>query len=224
MAEKAGSYTYGFQRLHVGVFDKEGNKVEKRLLWEDKNGGTIHINITGLNPQTIKMRASNKTVWQKRQGTDEIKSDMDLFNIPMEDLDLVLGREKDENGTSWVGSDTRARYVTIIGESQDGVTGVPVFCALTKGTLGLDSIEFKTTQEKPSEPEPTKLHGEWIERTIDGKSRTVGYHIGKKNSEAFFNLIFDNKELENGEPSNTETTNPVNAASTEANTNGEGTN
>lgn len=196
MAEKAGSYTYGFQRLHVGIFDKEGKKVIKRLLWEDQSGGTINLNISGLNPQTTKMRASNKTVWQKRQGTDDVKSDMDLFNIPMEDLNLVLGRDTDKNGSSWIGSDTRAPYVTVIGESQDGVTGVPVYCALTKGTFGLDSIEFKTTEEKATEPEPTKLVGEWMERVIDGHSRTVGYHVGKENADKFFKLIMGNTELD----------------------------
>ncbi|GAB5833650.1 hypothetical protein JMUB7547_28260 [Staphylococcus aureus] len=59
------------------------------------------------------MFASNKRVWMKKQGTNEVKSDMSIFNIPSDDLNTVIGRTKDKNGTSWVGENTRAPYVTV---------------------------------------------------------------------------------------------------------------
>ncbi|WP_413481886.1 major tail protein [Mammaliicoccus vitulinus] len=182
--------TFGFKRLLVGVFDKDGLKVEKKLVWEDENGGTVNLNVTGLNPESVKFRASNKTVWQKRQGTDEVKSDMDLFNVPTEDLNTVLGRDSDGK-TSWVGDDTRAPYVAMIGESENPVTGEPIYCALTKGTFGLESIEMKTTEEKIEAPEPLKLAGDWIGRNIDGKSRTIGFHEGTEGADEFIAKVFD---------------------------------
>lgn len=190
--------TFGFKRILVGVFDADGKKVEKRLEWKDENGGTVNLNISGLNPESVKFRASNKTVWQKRQGTDEVKSDMDLFNVPTEDLNTVLGRES-EGKTSWVGDDTRAPYVAMIGESENPVTGEPIYCALTKGTLGLESIEMKTTEEKIQAPEPLKLAGDWMGRTIDGKSRTIGFHEGTEGADDFFNKVFEGLETEAGE-------------------------
>lgn len=190
--------TFGFKRILVGVFDADGKKVEKRLEWKDENGGTVNLNISGLNPESVKFRASNKTVWQKRQGTDEVKSDMDLFNVPTEDLNTVLGRES-EGKTSWVGDDTRAPYVAMIGESENPVTGEPIYCALTKGTLGLESIEMKTTEEKIEAPEPLKLAGDWMGRTIDGKSRTIGFHEGEEGAEEFFSKVFEGLETEAGE-------------------------
>ncbi len=54
---------------------------------------------------------------------------------------------KDKNGTSWEGENTRAPYVTVIGESEDGSTGQPVYVALLR-VFKLDSIEFKTRGEK----------------------------------------------------------------------------
>ena len=187
--------TFGFKRLLVGVFDEDGKKVEKKLTWEDADGGTVNLNISGLNPESVKFRASNKTVWQKRQGTDEVKSDMDLFNVPSEDLNTVLGRDVDGK-TSWVGDDTRAPYVAMIGVSENPVTGEPIYCALTKGTLGLESIEMKTTEEKIEAPEPLKLAGDWMGRTIDGKSRTIGFHEGDEGADEFISTVFEGLEEE----------------------------
>src|SRR5699024_12813967 len=106
------------KKLLIYIFDKKGLKVKNKLTWEDENGCTVNLNISGLNPESVKFRASNKTVWQKRQGTDEVKSDMDLFNVPSEDLNTVLGRDVDGK-TSWVGDDTRAIYVAMIGVSEN---------------------------------------------------------------------------------------------------------
>ncbi|MCQ9844168.1 major tail protein, partial [Staphylococcus aureus] len=167
MAEGQGSYKVGFKRLYVGVFNPEATKVVKRMTWEDEKGGTVDLNITGLAPDLVDMFASNKRVWMKKQGTNEVKSDMSIFNIPSDDLNTVIGRTKDKNGTSWVGENTRAPYVTVIGESEDGLTGQPVYVALLKGTFSLDSIEFKTRGEKAEAPEPTKLTGDWMNRKVD---------------------------------------------------------
>lgn len=126
----------------------------------------------------------------EKQGTNEVKSDMSIFNIPSEDLNTVIGRTKDKNGTSWVGENTRAPYVTVIGESEDGLTGQPVYVALLKGTFSLDSIEFKTRGEKAEAPEPTKLTGDWMNRKVDvdGTSQGIvyGYHEGKEGEAEFF--------------------------------------
>ena len=55
----------------------------------------------------------------------------------------------------------------MIGESADGMTGEPVYCALMKGTFSLDSMEFKTKGEKEEQPETTKLTGDWMNRNIE---------------------------------------------------------
>nr|WP_232514244.1 major tail protein [Staphylococcus nepalensis] len=140
------------------------------------------------------MRASNKTVWSKKQGTGEVQSELDVFNVPDKDLDAVLGRDSDENGTSWVGEKTRAPYVALIGESEDLLSGEPVYLALTKGTMSLESIEWKTTPKEAEEPEPQQLTGDWIARTINGESRTYGYHVGKEGSDELFQSVFPGYE------------------------------
>ncbi len=184
-----GSATAGFKKLHVGVFDDKAEKIIQKFTWEDDQGGTVNMNISGLAPEMADMWASNKRVWMKKQGTNEIKSDIDLFNVPTDDLNVVLGRDKDENGTSWVGDDSRAPYVAVIGESET-INGDPIYCALVKGSFSLDSIEFKTTAEKAEAPEPTKLNGDWMNRKIDGKSRAIGYHEGEKGADAFMANVF----------------------------------
>lgn len=183
----------GFEKVHVGIFD-EDEKIKQLMTWKDKHGGTVNFNISGLAPEKVEMRASNKTVWSKKQGTGEVQSELDVFNVPDKDLDAVLGRDSDENGTSWVGEKTRAPYVALIGESEDLLSGEPVYLALTKGTMSLESIEWKTTLKEAEEPEPQQLTGDWIARTINGESRTYGYHVGKEGSDELFQSVFPNYE------------------------------
>lgn len=194
MAQSQGSYKVGFKRVHVGVFNKEGKAIEQKFIWENENGGTVNMNITGLAPDLVDMFASNKRVWMKKQGTNEVKSDMDIFNIPSDDLNTVIGRSKDKNGTAWVGENTRAPYVAMVGESEDGLTGEPVYVALLKGTFSLDSIEFKTKGEKAEAPDPTKLTGDWMSRTIDNDGTpegiTYGYHEGSAGADEFLKKVF----------------------------------
>lgn len=179
----------GFEKVHVGIFDKD-EKIKQLMTWKDEKGGTVNLNISGLAPEKVEMRASNKTVWSKKQGTGEVQSELDVFNVPDKDLDAVLGRDSDENGTSWVGEKTRAPYIALIGESEDLLSGEPVYLALTKGTMSLESIEWKTTPKEAEEPEPQQLTGDWIARTIAGESRTYGYHVGKEGSDELFNDVF----------------------------------
>lgn len=183
----------GFEKVHVGIFD-EDEKIKELMTWKDEHGGTVNLNISGLAPEKVEMRASNKTVWSKKQGTGEVQSELDVFNVPDKDLDAVLGRDSDENGTSWVGEKTRAPYVALIGESEDLLSGEPVYLALTKGTMSLESIEWKTTPKEAEEPEPQQLTGDWIARTINGESRTYGYHVGKEGSDELFQSVFPGYE------------------------------
>lgn len=183
----------GFEKVHVGIFD-EDEKIKQLMTWKDAKGGTVNLNISGLAPEKVEMRASNKTVWSKKQGTGEVQSELDVFNVPDKDLDAVLGRDSDENGTSWVGEKTRAPYVALIGESEDLLSGEPVYLALTKGTMSLESIEWKTTPKEAEEPEPQQLTGDWIARTINGESRTYGYHVGKEGSDELFQSVFPGYE------------------------------
>ncbi|WP_256072919.1 L7Ae/L30e/S12e/Gadd45 family ribosomal protein, partial [Staphylococcus aureus] len=81
-------------------FRKFGNRNELGIALG--KGGTVDLNITGLAPDLVDMFASNKRVWMKKQGSNEVKSDMSIFNIPSEDLNTVISRSKDKNGTSWV--------------------------------------------------------------------------------------------------------------------------
>ncbi len=85
--------------------------------------------------------------------------------------------KSNKNGTSWVGENTRAAYVTVIGESEDGLTGQPVYVALLKGTFSLDSLEFKTRGEKAEAPEPTKLTGDTLSRFLNIFSHKLGFLI-----------------------------------------------
>lgn len=192
-----GSYVAGFKRIYVGVFNN-ASKIERLFVWEDDKGGTVRMNITGLAPDKTDMFASNKRVWIKKQGTNEIKTDLEVFNIPSDELNTVLGRKKDNNGTTWVGVDTRAPYVTIVGESQDGITGEPIYVALLKGIFSLDNIELKTKGEKAEAPEVTKLVGDWMNRKINVDGNVVenayGYHEGKDNAEAFLKKVFEGYE------------------------------
>ncbi|MGY0413979.1 major tail protein [Staphylococcus sp. mip270_02] len=183
----------GFEKVHVGIFD-EDEKIKQLMTWKDEKGGTVNLNISGLAPEKVEMRASNKTVWSKKQGTGEVQSELDVFNVPDKDLDAVLGRDLDKNGTSWVGEKTRAPYVALIGESEDLLSGEPVYLALTKGTMSLESIEWKTTPKEAEEPEPQQLTGDWIARTIDGNSRIYGYHVGKEGSDELFQSVFPDYE------------------------------
>ncbi|MEB5784160.1 major tail protein [Staphylococcus pseudoxylosus] len=183
----------GFEKVHVGIFD-EDEKIKKLMTWKDEHGGTVNLNISGLAPEKVEMRASNKTVWSKKQGTGEVQSELDVFNVPDKDLDAVLGRDMDDNGTSWVGEKTRAPYVALIGESEDLLSGEPVYLALTKGTMSLESIEWKTTPKEAEEPEPQQLTGDWIARTINDESRTYGYHVGKEGSDELFQSVFPGYE------------------------------
>lgn len=61
-----GSYVAGFKRLHVGVFDDAAQNITYKFIWEDENGGTVNMNITGLAPDMVDMFASNKRVWMKK--------------------------------------------------------------------------------------------------------------------------------------------------------------
>ncbi|EMC0274949.1 phage tail protein [Staphylococcus pseudintermedius] len=189
-----GSYTVGFKKLYVGVFDEDAENIVKRFIWQDEKGGTVNLDITGLSPDMIDMYASNKRVWMKKEGTNSVKSDLDLFNIPTDQLDYVLGRTEDTNGSSWVGETTRAPYVAMIGESETGVDGKPVYVALLKGIFSLDSMKFKTKGEKEEAPEPTKLTGDWMMREVEIGGTTSGYvfayHEGTNGVEEFFNKVF----------------------------------
>ncbi|EES40403.1 hypothetical protein HMPREF0793_1880 [Staphylococcus caprae M23864:W1] len=62
-----GSYVAGFKRLHVGVFNDKADKVISKHIWEDENGGTVNMNVTGLAPDMVDMFASNKRVWMKNK-------------------------------------------------------------------------------------------------------------------------------------------------------------
>ena len=62
-----GSYVAGFKRLHVGVFDDAAQNITDKFIWEDENGGTVNMNITGLAPDMVDMFASNKRVWMKNK-------------------------------------------------------------------------------------------------------------------------------------------------------------
>ncbi|EJO7151455.1 phage tail protein [Staphylococcus pseudintermedius] len=208
-----GSYTVGFKRLFVGVFNDTATKIIQKFTWEDENGGTVNMNVTGLSPDMIDMYASNKRVWMRKQGTNEVKSDLDLFNIPSDHLNIVLGRMKDSSGSTWVGETTRAPYVAIVGESEDGITGEPVYVALLKGTLSLDSIEFKTKGEKEEAPEPTKLTGDWMNRKVEVDGKTAGYvyayHEGSTGADEFLNKVFVGFDGTTTSPASTTITTPT---------------
>ena len=56
---------------------------------------------------------------------------MSIFNIPSDDLNTVIGRTKDKMVHLGWERNTRAPYVTVIGESEDGLTGQAGICSLT---------------------------------------------------------------------------------------------
>lgn len=184
-----GATLVGFEEVEVGIFDAAGSKTLETFVWKDEDGGTIKLGISGLEPDEVKMRASNKNVWVSKRGTSDVKTSFETFNPPLEELDKVLGAVADSNGISWVGDDTEAPYVSMICKSSD-IFGNPVYLGLVKGKMGLDSIDLNTTEEKAKEPESTKLTGSWISREIEGESRIYGRAVTPEQYTALRNAIF----------------------------------
>lgn len=182
--------TVGFESVEVGVFDAAGEAITDTFDWRDENGGTVNMTITGLEPTISRVSASNKTVWQSKRGTGQVTNTFEAFNPPKDDLDIVLGREVDENNSAWVGEDTQAPFVAMIAKSSD-VDGNPVYFALTKGLMGYNEIALTTkTQGEEQTPSNAALTGSWQDTDIDGKSRVFGVHKGSEGYDAFRQLVF----------------------------------
>lgn len=182
--------TVGFEEVEVGVFDASGEAITDVFTWKDEKGGTVDLTITGLEPTVSRVSASNKTVWQSKRGTGQVTSTLNTFNPPKTDLDVVLGREIDDNNSAWVGEDTQAPFVAMIAKSEDP-EGNPVYFALTKGIMGYNEMTINTKQQgEESLPSNTPLTGSWQDATIDGKSRVFGTHVGTEGYEAFRALVF----------------------------------
>lgn len=182
----------GFKRLYVGVFDQSETKVVKKLVWEGQTGGTVNMNITGLAPDVIKVYASNGPVWSSRKGTGDVKADVELFNIPEDDLNEVLGLKVDGQ-EAWAGPDTQAPYIAVIGESADD-DGNPILIALPKGTASLDSIKLETLEGKAKAPDNDKLNITCVNTKIDGVDQTYGKFVGTSkddpNVQKFIDKVF----------------------------------
>jgi len=182
--------TVGFEEVEVAIFDAAGENVEETFVWRDEKGGTVNMTITGLEKETSEVYASDKRVWLSKKGTGNVTSTFETFNPPSEDLDKVLGREVDTDGnTSWAGEDTDPPYVAMIAKTED-VDGTPLYFALTKGMMGQNEINLATRTQETTPPSNTTLTGSWQDRTIEGKSRTFGKHIGSEGYEAFRELVF----------------------------------
>ncbi|OZT77111.1 major tail protein [Salinicoccus roseus] len=179
----------GFEEVEVAVFDPAGETVTESFVWKDKDGGTVNITITGLEAETSSVYASNKRVWMSKKGTGDVTSTFESFNPPEDDLDKVLGRDKDENGSSWIGEETQAPYVAMIAKSSDA-NGEPVYMALPKGIMGLNEITAATREQGATAPSNTTLTGTWENTEIDGKDRIYGKHVGSEGYDAFRNLVF----------------------------------
>lgn len=179
----------GFKRLHVGVFDKDETKVIKKMLWEGQKGGTVNMNITGLAPDVIKVFASDGAVWTAKKGTGDVKADVELFNVPHEDINEVLGLDV-EGGEAWAGTDTQAPYIAVIGETADD-DGNPILIALPKGTATLDSIQLSTLEEKAKVPENDKLSISCVNAKIDGKERVYGKYVATSSDDAGVQAFMD---------------------------------
>lgn len=184
-----GATLVGFEEVEIGVFNQDGTAVTETFVWKDEDGGTIKIGISGLEPEEVKMRASNKNVWVSKRGTSDVKTSFETFNPPIEELDKVLGIVAGADGVAWVGDDTEAPYVSMICKSSD-IFGNPVYMGLVKGKMGMDSIDLNTTEENPKEPESTKLAGSWISRTIDGKPRIYGRAITAEQYKTLRSAVF----------------------------------
>lgn len=178
----------GFERLHVGIWDKDETAVTKKYVWEGKNGGTVNMNITGLAADKIDVWASNQKVWMSSKGTGDVKADIELFNAPEAELNETLGLEKVGNAY-WYGSETQPPYVAVIGESADE-NGEPIYIALPKGTLSKDGIQISTLEEKAKAPENDKLSMSCVNALIGGKSRVLGQHYGSEGADEFMESIF----------------------------------
>ena len=87
----------------------------------------------------------------------------------------------------------RRRYTCAIcnccGESQDGITGEPIYCSLMKGVFSLDNLEFKTKGEKAEAPEVTKLVGDWMNRKIEVDGNVTGVAYGKQGADKSYKSV-----------------------------------
>ena len=179
----------GFEEVIVGIFDDAGEKIKELFTWKDEKGGTVNLNITGLEKEISEVWASDKRVWMSKRGTGAVTSSFESFNPPQADLDKVLGRDIDTNGTSWAGSDTNPPYVAMIAKSHD-IDGEPVYLALVKGMFGQNEENLATNTNESTTPGNTTLTGSWQNKDIEGKSRVYGKHIGEEGYDAFYALVF----------------------------------
>lgn len=173
---------FGFKRIHVGVYDEAETKVIEKMTWEDKAGGAVRFNLTGLAPEQLKVYASNGPVWVQRKGTGDVKADLEVFNIPEADLNKVLGLDV-EGQEAWMGAYTQAPYIAVICETED-INGNPILVGLPKGTATLDNLQMETLEEKPKPPENDKLSISFVNAEIDGKDRICGKYVATSKEDA----------------------------------------
>lgn len=178
----------GFDEVEVGVYDTAGEQIIDTFIWRDANGGTVNLNITGLEKEMVDVWASNNRVWMSKKGTGAVTSTLETFNLPHEDLDKVLGRDV-EGSTSWAGEDTDPPYVAMIAKSED-VDGEPIYLALPKGMFGKNEEVLGTRTQETTPPANDTLTGSWMNTEIDGKKRIYGKHVGSEGYEDFRALVF----------------------------------
>lgn len=179
----------GFDQVEVAVFDAAGETVEDVFIWRDEKGGTVDINITGIEKETVRVEASNGVVWQSKKGTGQVTSTFNTFNPPRADLNKITGRKVDGKA-SWAGESTDPPFVAMIAKSED-VDGNPFYLALPKGLMGMNEVALNTqTVDASNPPSNTALTGSWQNTTIDGERVVYGDYEGDEGYEEWRAKVF----------------------------------
>lgn len=162
----------GFNKAWIGVLDAEGFLQTGKLFEINAgNAGAIDAKVSGLASPMSTVYASNIAWAVSAQGTSEVKLDLGVGDLDAIDgaFEAITGREVDEAGLVWAGSETKPPYVAVLLQSTAGKDGdKDIFVGLTKGILSIDGDEFKTQEDKGSEITTDTLSGTFIARA-DGR-------------------------------------------------------
>lgn len=188
--------TLGFEEVLIGILD-ENEKVTQIHTINAQQGGAIEAKISGLQPATNTLYASNVPFYVSAVGVSNPKLELDTADLSEEVVASIAGAEF-ENGIIKLGANTVAPYCGVILKTK-GLNNDDIYIALTKGKFGHpDGFDLKTGEDKGQEPETTgdSLAGEFVARHSDsivyakGRSSLQGFDL-----ESFKEFVFPGYSL-----------------------------
>lgn len=182
----------GFRRATIQILDDELKPVAgKKYVIEGKTkeGATSSFEITGLNPEALKVYGSDITYAIFQEGTGEVAAKFNALDLPFEMENEVLGRQKSTNGVYHVGEETNPPYCAVLFESST-LHGEKMGTGIYAGKFGKDAVGAKSKEGKMDTPDPDEYSFEPIEKEIEGKKEAVGLALGNESFEALTEELF----------------------------------